>query len=126
MARMFIGVALRSQRRLDESLIWLKQARVERELALGPLHSMTLLCALNEAHTLHVLGRNQEALDLMRTAAPELRRTLGTDAPVYRRVVQLERDWQSLVTRKPSDSSRAAAAPSPSSLQSSSTDDFFS
>lgn len=124
--RMLMGVALRAQHRLDESLTWLKQARVEREIAMGPLHSMTLLCALNEAQTLHVLGRSQEALDLMHIAEPELRRTLGTDAPVYRRVLQLERDWQSLETRDPNDSSRAAAAPSISSPLSSSTDDFFS
>ena len=126
MARTLMGVALRSQHRLDESLTWLKQARVEREIALGPLHSVTLLCALNEAQTLYALGRSQEAIDLMRIAEPELRRTLGTDAPVYRRVVQLEADWQSLSTRDPNDSSRAAAAPSISSPLISSTDDFFS
>ena len=126
MARMLMGVALRSQHRLDESLMWLKQARVEREIALGPLHSMALLCALNEAQTLHALGRIQEALDLMRIAEPVLRRTLGADAPVYRRVAQLEREWQSLATRVPNDSSRAAAAPSTSLPPSSGADDFFS
>ena len=92
MARMFMGVSLLRQARGTEALVWLRQARIDRENTLGPLHSLTLFSALNETQALRDLGRSEEALALVRRAEPELRRTMGDDAPVYLRVAQIERE----------------------------------
>ena len=91
-AHMLKGVSLLRQGRAHEALALLRQARIDRETALGPLHSLTLFSMLNEAQALRDLGRADDALALVQRAVPVLRRALGDDAPVYLRAAQIERE----------------------------------
>lgn len=125
MAHMLMGVSLREQHRAIDALPWLRQARIDRESALGPLHTLTLLSALNEAQVLQDLGRFAEALALVRRAAPELRLTLGDDAPVYKRVALLERSIRGEAGVPPAESMPAQDLRTSRPAASRRSDDFF-
>ena len=125
MAHMLMGVSLREQHRATDALPWLRQARVDRENALGPLHTLTLLSALNEAQVLQDLGRFQEALVLVHRAAPELRLTLGDDTPVYKRVTLLERSLRDEADVQPTQSMPAQGARTYRPAAGRRADDFF-
>ena len=85
-AQMLVGVALQREQRHAEALAALALAIPLHERAFGHQHVDMLLCALNRVASLLALGRAAEALKQIDDSLPGLRKGLGADAPVVKRV----------------------------------------
>ena len=90
--QMMIGLALQREHEHSTALAALSRATEAYGRVYGIHHADTLLCGLNRVVSLRALGRPGEALRLIDESLPELRRALGADAPVVRRMELLRAD----------------------------------
>ena len=88
--RTLLGIALMESGRAAAALPMLQQAQEGHQKVLGADHPMAMLFSLNEARALAELGRTTEALNLVARAEPILREAMGSDAPVFERLLSLK------------------------------------
>ena len=89
-AHVLRGIALTDLGRYDDALAELRKGNTAHAAALGEQHPMTLLFSLNEARALALVGRPNEALQLVQRAEAPLRDAFGADAPTYLNVLRLQ------------------------------------
>jgi tetratricopeptide (TPR) repeat protein len=97
-AKSLQGVALLRRGRSADAFESLQAARDDASKLLGPDDPMTRLFSLNAALALETLGRIDEALALVEQAGPPLHKAMGSDAPTYLRVKELQGRLEQLAT----------------------------
>ena len=91
------GISLLGRGHGAEALGSLRAAQEVASKLLGADDPTTRLMSLNVSLALEVLGRNDEALALVEQAEPSLRRAMGSDAPAYVRVKELQNHLEPVV-----------------------------
>jgi eukaryotic-like serine/threonine-protein kinase len=97
--RSLSGVALARSGHSDAALESMVLGQSDLARAIGPLHPLSRLFAMNIVETLHALGRDLEARALLVEADPILRRALGELSPVYLRIQGLKARLQKPANR---------------------------
>ncbi len=78
-----LGMALLQKGQPQQALLWFEKAQEGYTRAIGIDHPVTLLCSLNRARALQIMGRAPEGLALVVHAEPVLAQALGRDAPAF-------------------------------------------
>lgn len=85
-----VGVSLMKRGQAEDALERLSGARDDLARLMGPDHPTTHLFGLNTAIALETLGRHGEALAVVDRAELSIRRSVGSDAPIFQRLKQLQ------------------------------------